>query len=226
MARGDLIILNSPFNFRQGRLRKNGTRGKGRYTIDIKSEPILHDLNERRLGQPVADALRETISKQIKGIGENARAATTTFRAKAERSLAAGARWAQRRYSGGRTGTTAPDSGQRTLFNDSGRFANGLFTRLNSDDSFTTNVPANRLDPTTFRGTQFDEMLVKLRRLVPVLDPKRAGREPAIRKAVEEQAREFVKVTRSVNALKREQLRKAKITAALAVYRAGKALLG
>jgi len=167
--------------------------GKTRYTVSIKSEPILHDFDELKLGKAPAEAIRDLLKRQVQAIGEFAAPATRAYRQRAVDAMARGARWAARRYSGGRTGVTPPNQTQR-LFNDSGRLANGFtVTENKTSKAWTVNVPANRLDPTEFKGDAFQRMIQRLVEHVPAL---RGGdevlKDPAVRKAIEKATAEAI----------------------------------
>lgn len=187
----DVVVLNdfggSSFE-RRTRTTSSGT--KDRYTMTIKAEPIVHDFDKLKLGQGPAIAIRDLIRRQIKAIGAFAKPGTIAKREAAVRALARGADWAQRRYSGGRTGTKEPNTSWR-LFNDSGRLADGLEVRENkAEGSWTINVPANRLNPApdghrSFTAAAFERMLLQLVEHVPAL---RGGaeilRDDTVKKAI------------------------------------------
>lgn len=206
----DVVVLN---DFSGGvferRTRTTSSGTTDRYTCTIKAEPILHDFNALRLGKGPAEAIRNLVQRQIKGIGEFAAVATREKRERAVDALARGARWAQRRYSGGRTGTTPPNTSQRK-FNDSGRLADGLEVREvrqgEGDQSVTAtyviNVPANRLNPAPggvreFTESAFGRMIEDLYRLVPAL---RGGEQvlgdPEVRTAIAQATTDAIQVIR------------------------------
>lgn len=167
MATQDTIVINEGFEERQ-RTTSSGT--KSRFTFSIKSEPIFHNFDPIALGAKPAAAIRDAISAGIRAIAAAASPATLLKRKYARAALERGAKWAVTRYAGGRTGVTAPGGGD-ALFNDSGRLAGGIFVRQNpAEKSWTVNVPANRLDPSTFadRGA-FVAMVDRLRALVPAI---------------------------------------------------------
>jgi hypothetical protein len=169
----DVVVLN---DFGGGqferRTRTTSSGTKDRYTCTIKAEPILHDFNGLRLGKAPAEAIRDLLRRQIKAIGEFAALPTRAKRERAVGALSRGADWAKRRYSGGRTGTTQPNTSGR-MFNDSGRLADGLEVRENREEErWTINVPANRLTPIvdgvrTFTEAAFTQMINDLYRLAP-----------------------------------------------------------
>ncbi len=217
----DSVVINDGFaKLRRGRRRKNGTRGKGRVTIEVKSEPLLHVFDDRAVGQGPAEALKELIVEGIKAISEDASAMRQRYRRYAKRAFDRGARWAQREYSGGRTGSTPPQDNETRAFNFSGRLLN-LAVRLNSDDAFTINVPANRFSPDQYRSLgRLEAALDKLRRLVPVLDPKRAAVHPKMKEAVAESIATLIQKARDDRDLRRKQLRAARLHVAAAALRA------
>lgn len=174
------IVINEGLTERQ---RTTGAGTKSRYTIEVKSEPILHELNEEQLGKGPAEAIAEAIRNGIKSITEFAKPTTLRQRDAAKRALERGAAWAKRRYAGGRTGQKAP-SGSVRLFNDSGRLADGVVAQQNvSEGAWTINVTANRLDPSTFKSREdFVSMVDRLRSMVPAMrDPTAV---PAVREAI------------------------------------------
>jgi hypothetical protein len=163
----DVIAINVGFSERR---RTTGSGTKSRYTFEIDAEPILHNLSQEKLGDGPAHAIARAITAQIKNITEVASLPTRQKRERAKRALAAGADWAVKRYSGGRTGTKPP-SGSVRFGNDSGRLAEGIFVRQNPEEkNWTVNVPANRLDPSTFGSyPAFLAWVARLRAHVPVL---------------------------------------------------------
>jgi len=161
----DVIVINEGF---QERRRTTSSGTKSRYTITVTAEPIIHNFSAEKLGEGPAIAIREAIVKQIKAITEVANLATIKRRQNAAKAIQAGK--TDKRYSGGRMGAIPP-SGSVRLFNDSGRLADGIFVRQNPQEkNWTINVPANRLDPSTFKSQgAFVGMVNRLRELVPAL---------------------------------------------------------
>ena len=212
----DVIVINEGF---QERRRTTGAGTKSRYTLTVTAEPIIHDFSEEKLGQGPAEAIRDAIIKQIKAIGEVANLATIKRRKQATDALARGVSSAVKRYSGGRTGTKAP-SGSVRLFNDSGRLADGIFVRQNTEEkNWTINVPANRLDPSTFKNQgDFVSMVNRLRSYVPVLANPFSDRDVA--KAIENGMSEvLIRVLQ-----KGEDLRAARAKAAMGLIKQALAL--
>lgn len=183
MASQKSITLLQDYVTERQRTSSSGT--KSRFTLTVKSEPISHTLDEVALGALPAKALRDVLSEQIKAISQPVSAGTSLARKYQRTGYAAGKPWATRRFSGGKTGATPPTDSDR-MFNNSGRLADGLFIRLNpSEHEYTVNVPANRLDPSTFKGTTFTAMLEKLRELVPGLaNPAELAGDPRVQDAV------------------------------------------
>lgn len=186
----DVVVLNTwaddniALTERRGTLA-SGARRKARYAIDIKSEPLLMDLDGFNLGQVVAEAWAQRIRDNIVGIPEKASDATIAMRQKAGLALQKGEAWALKRYGGGRMGTFRPNMTDK-LFNDSGRLEAGIFVRQNTTDgTYTVNVPANRFNPALF-GRGYDAMVAKFVSLVPMLDPKKALGDREIEKAIKE----------------------------------------
>ena len=163
---GDIIIvLNEGLDERQ-RTTSSGT--KSRYTVSVDAEPILHEFSEINLGKGPAEAIMEAIRDGIKAISQVAKPGTQLARKYAASAFTRGASWAVKRYAGGRTGAKRPDQSD-ALFNDSGRFAEGVFASP-KEQNWTVNVPANRLDPSTFKNqADFLAMVTRLRALVPAL---------------------------------------------------------
>ena len=171
------------------------TSGNGntavRYTLDIKATPILNDLNGVELGRGPSAAIRDILEAQVSNIGQRAAEATLLKRKTAANAFRAGASWALKRYTGGRTGATPPGQGGAngqgdTFGNDSGRLARGWFVTQNpKEGSWTINSPANRLDPATWGGPGFEAFVARLVDLVPALrDPRTLLDEPAFVRAV------------------------------------------
>lgn len=165
------------------RTRKSG---KTHVTMSISAEPIAVNLDPMLLGKGPANALAEVIRRQIAGIGDQASAETLLKRKYAESAFSRGESWATKRYSGGRTGALPPGKSDRA-YNDSGRLAGGVVAMANPQEkAWTINVPANRLDPSTFRGgaagAAFQAMVKGLVDRVPALT--RPFAEPEVVAAV------------------------------------------
>jgi hypothetical protein len=170
VSQDQIVIMDYEGITATERRRTTSSGTKSRFSIEYRSEPLIGNLDPVAIGKPVAEAMAKAITRGIRDIGEFASPATQRKRDVAKRALAAGAPWAKKRYSGGRTGTKTPGQTMR-LFNDSGRLAEGIFARPNRDGEWTVNVPANRFDPSTFSGgaAAIDAMIQRLRSLVPVM---------------------------------------------------------
>lgn len=156
MADDDIIVLNQPLRSRTSK------SGKERFTINVRSEPLIHNLDPSKLGRGPAEAIAEALRAKVKAIGASAAAATLAYRARAAKSFAAGAPWATRRYAGGRIGAMAPNQSS-AAFNDSGRFAASLVAAPNpKEHSWTINVAANRLDSSSGAPVRIFRRLVEL----------------------------------------------------------------
>jgi hypothetical protein len=170
------VVINQGFTTR--------TRSSGREytTIDVRSEALVHNLDAKQLGEPVALAIAQLLKDRILGIAARAAQSTLERRARAAKEPNDPSNLA--RYSGGRMGATAPAQSDR-LFNDSGRLAKSIAARA-AGDSFVVNVAANRLDRGTF-GRGFDAMLQQLASYVPeIADPRRLLDSIPIRKALKD----------------------------------------
>ncbi len=170
------------------RTRKSG---KTHVTMTITSEPIVVNLDPIALGRGPAEAIAKVARDQIRGIGDTASTSTLLARKYAANAFSAGAAWAVRRYSGGRTGATPPAQSDKA-YNDSGRLAGGIVAMANpKESSWTINAPANRLDPSTFKGgpqgAAFQSMVRGLVERVPVL--REPLQDPEVLDAVVDAAR-------------------------------------
>lgn len=134
----DVVIIND------GLEQRTSKTGKQRFTIRIKSEPVVHNFDPKALGAPVAQAIAHHFRERVKAIAAVAAPATIKARQVAEKAFKAGKPWATQRYSGGRTGPMPPNQSNR-LFNDSGRFAETITANGSSDGHWRVNVAANRL---------------------------------------------------------------------------------
>lgn len=197
----DVVVLNDMGTSSLSSRTRTTSSGDAsvRYSIEMRADPILHDFNQEKLGQGPAVAIRDLLSRKMKEIGVKASDATNLRRANAVPGLAAGVPAYVARYSGGKIGTKPPAQSDR-LFNDSGRFADGMAVRFNpTDNNFTINVPANRLDPRTFGGGE--AALVRMwERLVALVPEFKGGadvlKHPEIREAIGEAVADSI-VTRT-----------------------------
>ena len=197
MGLDESILLNESYT-----LDRRSRNGVTRYSISVDAEPLLLSLSREKIGKPVADAIRDAIQAGIRAISAQAKPETIKRRERAKVAMANGKAWALKRYAGGRTGASTPGQAN-DLYNDSGRFAAGLVVQQNTTEgTFAINVPANRLDPSTFTPLRFTEMVRRLGELVPAL------RNPFDVPAVQESIREVVGDV-MIRAITREQNRTA-----------------
>lgn len=171
MAKTDIVVLN---NYNGGVLErrrtigKNGP-GKARYTVRITSEPLLIQTDAAALSAGIGHAIQEHLRQAVGGISATVKPATMKARLSAQKALVSGAAsGVVKRYSGGRLGTRAPARSDR-YFNDSGRFIEGIVSRM-TKSGFVVNVPGNRFDPSTFNGGEAAmqaNVIDKLREFVP-----------------------------------------------------------
>lgn len=166
----DVIVVNQPLR------RRESKTGKVRYTIDVKSEPLIFNLDPRQLEQPVATAMANSLRERVQNIGVSAAPATLHYRKEAGYAFRAGAPWALKRYSGGKLGVMPPNQTSRA-FNDSGRFAKSI-TAMAKAGKWVINVAANRLDPAT---GNVDRIWSRLVQLVPAFaDQRELLQDPAV----------------------------------------------
>lgn len=214
-----IITINDPAALLgvKGRAELKSTTKKSgavKYSVEVRSEPVVHDFDPKRLGKPVADALADALRRRVMSIAASVKQSTLERRARYERELAAGKRTATKRYAGGRIGPTPPNQSTRA-FNDSGRMAKSIAATGN-EEGWRINVAANRLDPVTAGG----ELAVRriwnrLVELVPAL------RSPAM---LFEDGEVKAGVNQSINAIihkleaTRDQLSQARINAAISAY--------
>lgn len=179
----DVVVLNDfGGSSVERRTRKSG---KARVSVTIKSEPLLHNFDNVELGRGPSEAIAKWLRERVAGIGEQASPATIERRKRAVAELAKGDATATKRYSGGRTGHTTPGQSS-TLWNDSGRFANGIVARR-VEGAWVVNVPANRFDASTFHGGDVGLLraLEQLRRLVPeMFDANLLAKVSAVQEAI------------------------------------------
>jgi hypothetical protein len=179
----DILAINLPPDVRRRTRITRGGKIQRRYTLEIETEPVFHDLNEERMGRGAAETLAEVISDNLRNSSRQVKEATRRYRRWAEKVYYTGrpqkAKIAiDKRYAGGRIGETPP-RGESTQYGvDSGRLADGLFARIartgrtGQRAAWHINVPANRLN----RGDEFwggskamfDEWLTQFRQLANI----------------------------------------------------------
>jgi hypothetical protein len=113
------IVINEGIEMRTSK------SGKARYTITVKSEPIIFATDPKPVMKALAGSVALHYRNAIKGITAQASEATLEYREKAAKAFREGKKWAQKRYSGGRIGPMGPKP-STALFNDSGRFAESI----------------------------------------------------------------------------------------------------
>lgn len=212
MADNDVIILNQPNNL----TRRESSTGRVRYTIEVKSEPLIHSFDPKTMGGVVAAAIAEELRRQVKGITQQASAATLRARATAAKAFSAGKSWATRAYSGGKMGAMAPNQSNRS-WNDSGRFAAGIVAQA-KDDEWKINIPGNRLDPTQLRGGDAGVQRVwrHLVELVPAFENTALlFQEQGVQAAVQQSLEGMIVKARET----RDQLLEARAKAAISLFR-------
>lgn len=138
MSDETVIVIN------EGLEQRTTKSGKTRFTVKIKSEPLVHNLDPKALGTPVAAAIVHHYRERVKGITATASPATLKARKVEAKAFAAGKPWAVKKFSGGRLGPMAPNQSDR-MFNDSGRFASSITGNASSKGAWRINVASNRL---------------------------------------------------------------------------------
>lgn len=142
------------------RINDSYTVRRGGHSVEVRGEPIDHDLDERRLGEGPARAIRDAIVAGIRAIGAQAAPATIAKR--------------QRR---------SPPSSSTTLFNDTGHLADGMTVDA-SGEEWAIAAPPDRFGPAIAREPgRLEQMLIRLRELVPAIADPMA--DPRVRAAVE-----------------------------------------
>lgn len=170
---GEAISLTAGFHVDQRRLERSGKR---RYRVDIKTDDGAIDLDHLRFLAPVAEATLATLRKQFHDVTALASLATRKKRERARHPQAEQTDSYKRRYTGGRTGHTPPQPGAVRLFHDSGRLVNNMVINWRPSASagggvMTINVPANRLDETSWgQGSfSFQSFVEQLKSHIPLL---------------------------------------------------------
>jgi hypothetical protein len=120
--------------------------GKQRVTFEVRSEPILVDCNEQRMGQPIANAIAEQVKEQLRNTSDRASAGTRAARARAAKAFDEGKAWALKEYAGGQLGPMRPDPTSIRKGNDSGRLGRSFRMQFApKTGEYMLNVAANRL---------------------------------------------------------------------------------
>ena len=170
----ETVVLNNPADWSslERRERTTSTGTHVRYSVTVSCEPVAIAFGELTKMEATATAIVGVLRAKIQAI-----TATVTKATRRKREMMANAT-ASPRYTGGRTGYKPPGAASLDrLFNDSGRLAEGLFARRNSqEDGFTINVPANRLDASTFGGGE-PALLLMWQRLVTLVPEFKGGQD-------------------------------------------------
>ena len=163
----DVVVLNDPsvWSSLARRERTTSTGTHVRYSVNVTCTPVVTDFGALKKMEATSKAIVALLMAKVQAITEKVSPATQAKRERMNNATS------NPRYTGGRTGYKAPGSASLDRwFNDSGRFAEGLFARRNAEeDGFTINVPANRLDPSTVSGGEAVVVgwWTKLTQLVP-----------------------------------------------------------
>jgi hypothetical protein len=196
MASQEVIVLNDFGSMRVEERQRTTSEGTtSRYTMTFEGEPIVHDFAAAKLSKIIPEAIAALLKKQISEIGATVAYATEKKRNYAADAIKRNETWAMKRYSGGRTGPIAPSTASdKRMFNDSGRLAQSIAVMQNpKEEGFTINVAANRLNPETFSGGQFQRMIERLRQLAPAF---KGGievlQDPAVKDAIETAKAEWI----------------------------------
>lgn len=203
---------------RLGRTRADGTRGRARMSIQIQSEPLVHNFDELALGHGPAQAAAKALADKVRKIGEPVRESTQLTRKYQENAYQRGEAWVRRRFGGPKMGPRAPDAGKREYFNHSGTFADSIVgTENRTEKAWTVNVAASRLDPRTSRSvSEFKFITDSLRRLVPEMDdPRLLAELPEVQAAVSKSIEDLITVASALN----QKLRTDRLLAALRAFR-------
>jgi hypothetical protein len=185
MAKDDIVVINQP-----GLEQRTSKTGRVRYTIKVRSEPVIFNLDPKQIGATVTQSIIHHLRERVRNISAQASPATIEWRKVAAKAYAAGKPWAMRRFSGGRTGATAPTE-STTALNNSGRFVNSIVGNASNDGAWRVNVAANRLDARTADVQRFWNRLVEL---VPEFgDPRRLLESDIVRKGIDRARADMIK---------------------------------
>jgi len=171
---GGVIDINGAWVAEQKRGKTGRLARRAKVRVEIRADSLIVDAGAKEAVALQASAVREIIQDQMRKIPAFASPETIARRERAARNP--GTRSYKRRYQGGRTGHTPPDSHSAKWGIDSGRMINGIHVTLRTSSTgqptATVNVPANRLEPISFGLQRFGEFRDKLRQWVPALDGK------------------------------------------------------
>lgn len=175
-----VINVNAVFSQKKTISKKTGKIRLKNYRIDIIADDLIIDLRARETNADFTGLLQEILDKQWSRVTETVSPSTLARRESAQRNP--GSRTNQKRYAGGKIGALTPNQ-TPYKFRDSNRMRHTtikLRTKSTGEAAATINVPANRLDPTTFGNqAQFQQMILDLRRLIPILGGRIEGEAQA-----------------------------------------------
>lgn len=186
-------VINTGFTTRE---RKSG---KQYTTVEVSAESLVHNLDPKQLGAPVAAAIAQAFRDGIERITQRASDATIRARQRA-RADSSPSLAQQQRYGGGRMGAMQPGQSDR-LFNDSGRLAKSIVAKATSAGEWVVNVASNRLNDERFR--------IQLAQLVPEFgDARRLMDSIGVRRAIKDGAAAIIqKQSARITELKEERVR-------------------
>jgi hypothetical protein len=200
----DTVVLFGPYKERT-RTTSRGT--KQRLSVTVKATPILHNFDDRRLGEKPAEAIKSIYFRALAKAEGTISEATVAHRQRALVAHAAGKKWAKERYAKGRAKREFPpiaaNLSRPAMF--SGRLAHGLFVRENAKEKeWTINVPANRFSRSTSRDeAQYRRMLSAIQKHFPSVNEIRRDKE--FKSAAAASIRQLIVTAETRNAqLKRE----------------------
>lgn len=204
------VVLNdfSGLGTFEKRSRTTSRGTKDRFSVSIRSEPILHAFDNLPLGRGPAEAIADVLRDKIGGVAATASPSTLLYRRRARDAFERGAKWARKRYAGGRTGAMPPGQTDR-LFSDSGRLAKTIAVRENKvEGTWTVNVAANRFSTQTFTEQDLSRMVERLRQFVPELgDARKLATHREVNEAVARSLDQMLRKARMINAQSKQRLR-------------------
>lgn len=205
----EVIAINLPPDIKERTRTLKSGKTQTRYTVEVRSEPIVHVFNDKELGRKPADVLAQILREnlQLFSFSHPVSASTMKKRRYNASALKRGEKYALRRYSGGRMGMREPVAGAAGWFKDSGRLIESLYPTHNKDEGhYTINVAANRLDRASF-GPGFERFLQVFHQ---ALNTDRAAEDRRFREAqISAVDAAIVKAGQRVEAKKAEMLNSA-----------------
>ncbi len=155
----ETVAINLPPSIKERtRVLKSG-KEQVRFTVEVRSEPIIHHFSDKELGRGPAEALAEIMRENLRNFARPVSAQTQRKRKYAAKAYDSGKSWAMKRYAGGRMGGRRPDPQSTTWFHDSGRMSESIYpTHNKTEGHYTINVAANRLHRESF-GQGFERFL-------------------------------------------------------------------